>query len=99
MQVKLVLLNKEGDLAARGDTYRHLAESLQNKGLVEINMEGRFWEWKKPLKTFRYDKVEESAELPAEYAQHEFCAEAAYDIVEFVCGKLGYNLYRHDPYM
>lgn len=99
MLVEMVLLNKEGDLAARGDTWRQLAESLQNKGLVSIDMEGRFWEWEETRKIVKYNKEEEVTELTAEEAQYEFFVDAAFDIVEYACNKLGYNLYRHDPYI
>lgn len=36
MRVKLVLLNCDGDIAARGDTLEQLVSELQAKGLVRI---------------------------------------------------------------
>ena len=98
MQCKLVLLNREGALAACGDTFMQLAESLQNKGLVNIDVDGRFWKWKNPPRTLEYAKKEDEERPNSGFTREVFYEEASYDIVLHACKKLGYNLYRLDVY-
>jgi hypothetical protein len=99
MQTKLVLLNRDGDIAARGDTLEHLVYELQTKGLVRVDTDGFYWEWKKPLSKQMYGKKEDEYIVGSGFELSEFILESSYDIVKHACSRLGYNLYRRDPYM
>lgn len=96
---RMVLLNKEDVLVAKGITFRELASSLQAKGLVNIDVDGRFWEWQNPERKLEYTKREEEDRPGSGYTRESFVVEASYDIVQHVCKKLGYSLYEHDVHM
>lgn len=90
---RMVLMNKEGGVTVYGNSFQTLAESLQAKGLVDIDVEERCWHWKYPSRTLGYAKQE--IEGKSGYTREEFIVEAAHDIVQHACKRLDYNLYLH----
>lgn len=96
---RMILLNKEEVLVARGYTFRELTSCLQSRGLVNIDVDGRFWEWENPPRKLEYTKREDEDRPGNGYTRESFVAEASYDIVHHACKKLGYSLYNLDVYM
>lgn len=96
---RMILLNREDTLVAAGYSFQELASSLQAKGLVNIDVDGRFWEWENPTRKLEYTKREDEDRPGNGYTRESFVVEASYDIVHHACKKLGYSLYNLNVYM